>query len=205
MTTGDVTVIIPVFGDPAPWTALVRRAARSAHAQTVRPKVVISHADDLATARNMPAQQARTEWLIFLDADDELDPRYVAAMLAGGGDLRQPATLGIVNGVEDDAPVVIPARNLLEANYIVIGAMVRTALFLEVGGFRSMAAWEDWDLWIRCWLAGAQIVAVPEAVYRVHIRPLSRNVLVSRAAGAIYHQVRSLYAGQQPRRPLCAD
>lgn len=201
---GDVTVVVPVFGDPTPWVDKARRAAMSAIEQTVAPeRVVLATADDLATARNGPAEWARTEWLCFLDADDELDVRYVEAMLAGDGDLRQPATLGIVGGVEDPYPVVIPARPLLDANYIVIGAFVRTDLFREVGGFRDLPAYEDWDLWIRMWLAGATITAVPEAIYRVHVNAAGRNAMPRHQAVAAYHQVRRCYEGQTPRARSC--
>jgi hypothetical protein len=198
----DVTVIVPVFGDHRRWTDLAHRAARSAIAQTTPPaRVFISTAETLCVARNGPAEWARTEWLCFLDADDELDVRYLEAMLAASGDLRQPATLGVVNGVEDAAPVVIPARPLLDANYIVIGAFIRTELFWDLGGFRHLPAYEDWDLWIRAWLAGAEITAVPEAIYRVHVSPTGRNAMERDRAIACYHQVRSRYVGLTPRSP----
>lgn len=196
----DVTVIIPVYGDVERWAPLARRAAASAIAQTVpAAQVVLATAADLAEARNGPASWARTEWLVFLDADDELDVRYIEAMLAGEGDLRQPATLGVTDGVEDAQPVVIPAKDLMTGNYIVIGAMVRTDLFHEVGGFRSLDAYEDWDLWLRVWLAGGRITSVPEAVYRVTVNTTGRNALSRPHALAAYHQVRSCYAGCAPR------
>lgn len=196
----DVTVIIPVFGDHQRWAAMARRAANSAVAQTTPPdRVFVSMAEDLCTARNGPAEWARTEWLCFLDADDELDVRYLEAMLAAEGDLRQPATLGVVDGREDAAPVVIPRRPLLDANFIVIGAFIRTELFWEVGGFRHLPAYEDWDLWIRAWLAGAEITCVPDAIYRVHVSPAGRNALTRDDAVRVYTQVRSRYAGQSPR------
>jgi GT2 family glycosyltransferase len=193
----DVTVIVPVFGDVGAWLPQACRARRSAVAQTVPPaEIVMAAAADLRTARNGPAEWARTEWLCFLDADDELDVRYIEAMLAGDGDLRQPATLGIVDGVEDACPVVIPPRHLLAGNYIVIGALVRSEMFFDVGGFRDLPAYEDWDLWIRVWLAGAEISAVPEAIYRVHVNPRGRNALPRGDAVRAYDGIRRRYAGQ---------
>lgn len=192
MSAGDVTVIIPVYGDVGRWAPLARRAAISAVTQTTPPeRVVVATAQDLAAARNGAAEWARTEWLCFLDADDELDMRYVEAMLAADGDLRQPATLGVVGDREDPYPVVIPARPLLEMNFIVIGAFVRTDLFMQVGGFRDLPAWEDWDCWVRCWLAGAHVRAVPEAVYRVHVNPAGRNCLNPDDARRLYARLRA--------------
>lgn len=181
--SADVTVIIPVYGDLERWRPLAHRAHWSAVMQSAAPAaVVVSVAETLSEARNRAAAAATTEWLIFCDADDELDVDYVAAMLAGDGDVRKPATLGIVDGVEDSAPVVIPERPLLTGNHIVIGAMVRRELFVEVGGFRDLPVWEDWDLFVRCWLAGATFGTCPEAIYRVHVRAGSRNDLTRSAA-----------------------
>lgn len=174
---------------------MVERAVLSVMRQTVQPdELVVSVGSTLQEARNRPGLRASTDWLCFLDADDELDPSYIEHMLAGEGDIRQPSTLGVVDGVEDDYPVLIPERHLAESNYIVIGAFVRAELFRSVGGFDDFAAFEDWDLWRRCWAAGAAIRAVPEAVYRVHVRPQSRNSMAGPGATAAYQAIR--------RRPL---
>lgn len=191
-----VTIIIPTFGNHDQWLPLARRAAASAIAQTVPPaRVVVSMTTTLAMARNGPAEWARTEWLCFLDADDELDVRYVEAMLAAEGDVRQPAT---VSAGAQDRPTVIPAKHLMSGNYIVVGAFVRTELFLDVGGFRELPAYEDWDLWIRCWLAGAHIGCAPDAVYRVH-SSAGRNTLSRADAVAAFRLIHDRYVGQSPR------
>jgi GT2 family glycosyltransferase len=130
----------------------------------------------VSQARNIGALHVGADWLIFLDADDELDPRYVEEMLAGEGDIRQPSTLGVINGVEDDYPVLIPpGPNFMAKNHLIIGCMVRRDLFIAAGGFRDLPVLEDWDLWIRLRLAGATVGQCPKAVYRVHVRPNSRN------------------------------
>lgn len=197
----DVTIIIPIFGDLERWAPLAQRALVSALDQTVpAADVVLSVADTLRDARNRPALAAETEWLCFLDADDELDPRYVEAMLAGTGDLRQPATLGIVDGKEDAFPVVIPTKPLLDGNYIVVGAFVRRKIFESAGGFIELPAYEDWDLWIRCWLEGAVITTCPEAIYRVHVLPDSRNQLDREAAVRSYNFIRNRYVRKTPKQ-----
>lgn len=176
----DVAVIISTYGDKEEWQPLAERAASSANTQTVLPdEVYWVHEPGMNTSlgavRNRGARAASSEFLIFLDADDTLDPFYVQRMLEADGDLRQPATLGVVDGIEDAHPVLIPPRNLIQANYIVIGAMCRADLFWYAGGFRDWPVLEDWDLWIRMALNGAEITHVPGAVYRVTVRPNSRN------------------------------
>lgn len=191
----DVTVIIPTFGDDPVWRQMAFRAAASAANQTYEPQEIVRvhHADSLHEARNAGAAQAETEWLIFLDADDELDPRYVEAMFAKDhGDIRRPATLGVVEDVEDDEPVMIEAKDLLHTNYIIIGAMCRRDQFMAVGGFNDYPVLEDWDLWLRMVHNGSEVVDVPDAIYRVHVRPGSRNQDVAQH-GKIYSKIRRQY------------
>ena len=173
----DVTVIIPTFGNLEKWSLLALRATDSVYAQTVPAEPIRVHGLTLAEARNNGASLATTEWLIFLDADDELDPTYVEYMLSGEGDIRQPSTLGVVDGKEDDFPVLIPPHpgGFMIGNHLIIGCMVRKSLFDAVGGFRDLPALEDWDLWIRMRLEGATVGACPDAIYRVHVNPNSRN------------------------------
>ena len=62
-----------------------------------------------------------------------------------------------------------------ELNECVIGTAVSRTLFREVGGFREYPALEDYDLWLRCFDAGARLVYVPDAVYCAHVHAGSRN------------------------------
>jgi glycosyltransferase involved in cell wall biosynthesis len=174
---GDVTVVIATFGDIAVWQKRAQRAVDSVLKQSVQPvELVIKHGVSLADARNHGAQAARSEYLIFLDADDELDGRYIEFMLQGEGDIRQPSTLGIVDGRLDPFPVLIPKKDLLQGNYVVIGAMIRREDFISVGGFHDYPIYEDWDLWLRMTRGlGSVIVPVPDAIYRIHVSEKSRN------------------------------
>jgi glycosyltransferase involved in cell wall biosynthesis len=177
-----VDVVIATYGDAGYWDPFVERARASAWAQTHPPGNVFHEHDsvgtDLSTIRNQGAAASSADWLIFLDADDELDGGYVWAMLNGDGDLRWPSTLGVVNGVCDDHPVLLQPRyeNFLIGNHMVIGTMVRRELFTAAGGFRpGLTSLEDWDLWIRCLLTGGIMRPCPDAIYRVHVQQASRN------------------------------
>lgn len=194
-----ISVIIGTFGDEQHWGELANRAAKSAFAQTVKPfEVIHYHRDSLAEARNDGARDATGDWLLFLDADDELDGKFIEAMThrANGlpdGDrwLLQPATLGVVDGREDPFPVVIERKPILDGNYLVISTLVKRSLFLEAGGFEDWPLYEDWDLWLRCWSLGAQSVEVPDAIYRINVNPNGRNLPPRDKQIAYYNAIRT--------------
>lgn len=203
--TASIAVCVATYGDYRHWAPLATRAMRSADCQTVRPAYVRwVHSLSLHTARNQAAHEAaslraQADWLCFLDADDELDDRYIETMWDTVRDLSepalvQPATLGVyANGREDPEPVLIPPKPLLDGNFMVIGTLVRYDQFHRVGGFQDFPCYEDWDLWIRCSRDGAKLLSCPEAIYRVHVSDVSRNNCGRDQQVATYNQIRSQY------------
>lgn len=181
MTT-TTSVLISTYGAADPWALLAGRAAASAYNQTTRAhEVLLLHDQSLHESRNHNADRAAGEWLVFLDADDELDFQYLDAMAGaveqwGNGDnLFRPNTVGVRDGVIEGEPCMIPRRDMERANCCVIGTMCRRDRFLAVGGFRDLPALEDWDLWRRMCRAGSSIVDVPDAIYRVDLHSGGRN------------------------------
>lgn len=194
-----VAVLIGTFGDIQEWIPFVRRASASVEAQT-RPADCVTwvHGETLQEARNSAAAKAdNCDWFIFLDADDELDPRYIESMLAaadGTADIIQPSTLGFYeDGHEDVAPVLIPERDLSNGNYLVIGSMCKKTMFFNVGGFDDYPCLEDWALWLKMQACGARFGKAPAAVYRVAVRPNSRNGNES-THGQVYAQIRARFS-----------
>jgi glycosyltransferase involved in cell wall biosynthesis len=191
----DVTVVVATFGDTS-WIELAeRRAIRSAAAHGV--PVIHHHAATLHDARNGGLDRVDTEWVCHLDADDELEPGYLTAMASGVADVRAPAVRYVRRAsVPGEAAVPKVAGHthdctagcLVDGNWLVVGSLVRTDLVRQVGGWRDFPWSEDWDLWLRCHLAGATFEAIPDAVYRAHVRPNSRNRAPSRSARLAAHQ-----------------
>jgi glycosyltransferase involved in cell wall biosynthesis len=178
----DVTIAICTYGDEQ-WREIASRAHASvgAQADVVR---VHSYMGGLHDCRNEALDLVDTEWVIYLDADDELEPGYVDAMATGSADVRAPAVRYMRGGrayppyvpnVAGHARHACTADCLPEGNWLVIGSAVRTQMLRDVGGWRDFPWSEDWDTWLRCWRAGATLEAIPAAVYRAHVRMDSRN------------------------------
>lgn len=191
----DLTVVVATFGDES-WADLaLERAVPSAVAEGVPVEPV--HAASLHEARNIGLDRVATEWVVWLDADDELEPGYVAHMSSGWADVRAPSVRYVVDGAVTSAKMprvsghrhACAARCLPAGNWLVVGAAVRADLVRALGGWRDWPMYEDWDLWLRCHLAGASIQAVPKAVYRAHARSDSRNRAPDAAARLEAHRM----------------
>ena len=188
-----MTIAVATFGD-SEWAKLAfNRAIPSATAQGV--PVVYRHEDNLADARNACLKMVPTEWVIFLDADDELEPGYVEAMGKGTADVRGPVARYIRGGRSNLwQPRVYGhshdcgAECLSDGNWLLIGSAVRTSVLRAAGGWREFNWSEDWDTWIRCWKRGATFELISDAIYRAHVRPDSRNRGATQAAKQAAHE-----------------
>lgn len=178
-----VTIVVGTYGQRK-WAELAERRALPSARRFGHP-VVHHHGRSLHDARNGGLAQVTTRWVCFLDADDELEPGYFEAMARAGGEVRVPAVRYVrPNGLARQSPGIpkvaghthdCSAECLPFGNWIVIGALVTADLVRRVGGFDNHAWSEDWCLWARCYQAGAAFARCPDAVYRAHVRPDSRN------------------------------
>lgn len=190
----NVTVAVATFGDQK-WVNLARsRAIPSAQRQDV--PVIHCHGENLSNARNLCLDRAQTEYIIYLDADDELESGYVKAMATGVADVRAPS-VRYVRTVPRGRPFmpkvaghhhICDSNCLTAGNWLVIGAQARTEALRKVGGWHEFPVYEDWDMWLRCYLAGYTIQAIPQAVYRAHVNLRSRNRGPSQAVKLAAHR-----------------
>jgi glycosyltransferase involved in cell wall biosynthesis len=178
-----ISIVITTYGGDH-WRDIAWSRAYPSTQEQGAFEVIVHHAPALqiGPARNEAARQTSGEWLLFLDADDELQPGYVQAMIGAiclperpEPALLQPAVSYVRKG-RAAPPLLMPARDLRQDNYLVIGTVLRRKLFFDVGGFNDYVhGFEDWSLWAKCWQAGAQVFPVPQAVYLAHFNPQSKH------------------------------
>jgi GT2 family glycosyltransferase len=202
MTVDSVTVVVPHHNRPD----FVREALLSIHNQTAKPTEVLLVDDDsspenldklrglsslatilttsknvgVAAARNFGAQNAKSEWLAFLDDDDcwlpdkqERQIHYLEAhpqvMALGGG-----ATMVTPEGREEywgekTTQRLTLAHALCYTASLSGGLMIRRDIFLEMGGFNPrMVPVEDYEFGIRLLASGHEthFLGEPLFIYR---------------------------------------
>lgn len=190
-----VACIIATYGSEE-WRWLAEERAYPSTRGQGFSEVRVAHEPDgtLAEVRNEAAASVDADALCFLDADDRLAPGYLRAMepwltpravIQTGGDpppggetpphLLAPSVEYVYPNGLRTGPGIPNEGRWPEVNVAVIGTVVSKQLFTDVGGFRELPSIEDYDLWLRCWDAGATMTFVRDAVYIAHVRADSRN------------------------------
>lgn len=213
-----ISICVATYGDQS-WADLALERAVPSTAGQGAHEVLSVHEPEgtVSSARNRCASQATGDFLVFLDADDELAPYYVEEMTRAAQfqhadvdltmTLFTPAVAYVVNGTRN-RPKFWPEVPYQDANWMVVGTMISRTLFEYVGGFGDWGdppgsnAYEDWALWALCQREGAGVVRVPEAVYIAHQEPTSRHRNHDHATRLSWHHEigRALFPERYPER-----
>jgi len=188
----NISIVIATYGEPV-WEEMAERRALPSALKQSRPanEIVMRHYPDasIAEARNTAAEETNEQWLLFLDADDELSPNYVGAMRNEIAQVTRediqfrqrylltPAVSYVRKGTRQKPRFLErPGLTLRDDNYLVVGTLIQRDLFFHVGGFGDYPhGFEDWSLWAKAWKEGALIRQVPQAVYYAHVNPSSAH------------------------------
>ena len=145
----------------------------------------------LAGARNTGLRRAQGEFVVFLDADDLLEPEFMQTCLDV---LRQDATLAgvyvwnyYVDASGQRMPMVAGAtvprqqfyRRLLEGGFFPpVAVLTRLPIVNEVGLFdTTLKGVADWDLWLRIGQRyEMQGIARPLVAYRMQLDGMSNDM-----------------------------
>ena len=148
-----------------------------------RTEVIRQENRGLAGARNAGMRRARGEFVVPLDADDELEPGFLERLVAAL-DTDPAAAFACCRArlFGDIEAVWVPRRynpyQLLLSNSIIGCVVMRKDAALALGGYdESMRNGnEDWELWVRLMEAGWDVVEVDEPLFRYRKHGISMSV-----------------------------
>jgi hypothetical protein len=168
----------------------------------------------LGATRNALLAAARGEYVLALDADNELYPTAVSKLAAALDDDPDAVfAYPILEVHEDGLPVTLlgyqpwePER-LLPGNYIDALALIRRQDAIALGGYTEdlrLYGWEDYDLWCRIADRGRYGVHVPEILARYARAEGGMNssivaIDVTEASSVLRGRYRNLFRELQPR------
>lgn len=130
----------------------------------------------LAAARNGAFDLSPSEFVMTLDADNQLYPRCVSRLYASLAASDFGFAYSIIGQFEDRVALMgcnSWSPELLKfGNYIDAMSLIRKSVWARLGGYSRMqvGGWEDFDFWCKLVAAGINGLFVPEilARYRVH-------------------------------------
>lgn len=134
----------------------------------------------LSRSRNTAITQVVTPYTFILDADNLIYPRALKTLreaLEVSGAAMAYSLTSVFGGQADiiGNSIWLPEK-FSSGNYIDAMAMIRTAVLIELGGYRVMPnkfGWEDFDFWCKMIDASLEGCHVPEILCRYRSHPNS--------------------------------
>jgi len=156
------------------------------------PRTRIFHQSNAgpAAARNRAIEEARGEYILPLDADDTIEPRYVEKAV---GVLDSRPDVGCVYckamkfGAEE-GPWDLPPYRLAELavdNVIFVTALFRKDDWRKIGGFDQdlRHGVEDYDFWVKMIASGKDVVQLDEYLFNYRVQEKSRTTKFQKGLG----------------------
>jgi glycosyltransferase involved in cell wall biosynthesis len=174
--SSDITVVIATIPIRA---KMLRKALASVVLQTFQAAAIVVEYDHehtgAAATKNRGLTRVTSEWVAFLDDDDQFMPEHLEklreAQLDSGADVvySMPFIPQIPGGIDPSGMRGAPfdADELRRRSYIQTTSLMRTKLVQSTGGFQCPPGsdYDDWGCMLSLLEAGARFYHLPEQTF----------------------------------------
>lgn len=173
-----ITVVIPTHTERI-HNGMLQRATSSVHAQTV-PATAIAVAVDLerkgaAHTRQHALEMAQTQWVAFLDSDDEFLPNHLADLTDTAAQHEADYVYSYFVRAQGGDPLGHFGKpfNPAAPHHTTMTVLCRRELAMQAGflphdDMHHDWSGEDWRFTLRCVDLGAKIVHLPQETWIWH-------------------------------------
>jgi len=155
--------------------------------ERISPTVIDQENKGLSESRNVGIRRGNGEFILPLDSDDWIDPRYLELTVPKMADPK----VGIVSPDMQYEGLLherIPPRGLtlaheMQANNLPVCSLIRRTafeqtpgyenVFVEVAGNTKVLGYEDWNMWIDILKRGWTVAVVNEPLFHYRRKPVS--------------------------------
>jgi glycosyltransferase involved in cell wall biosynthesis len=143
-------------------------------------KLILQHNQGPSRARNRAIQMAKGDFILPLDADDQIAPNYIAKTLdafRNESNISVVFTEAVFYGTENKiwATEDIRLPELFSRNFLNVTALFKKSAWRDAGGYdEKLPGYEDWDLWITMASKGYRFKLIPEPLFFYRFRTNSR-------------------------------
>lgn len=143
------------------------------------PRLRIVHQTNagVAAARNYGISFTEAKYICCLDADDTLEPRYLAETVKRMEDDKQESDGFVTTWVKtfgNEQRVVrtgsYDVAKLCVDNQVHVASLFRRSAWLKIGGYRSLRGYQDWDFWLGLVQAGYRWSVIQEPLMNYRVR-----------------------------------
>jgi glycosyltransferase involved in cell wall biosynthesis len=150
-------------------------------------QLVLQSNSGVSKARNTGLSASETEFVIFLDQDDQLVSGALDIMLRAAHEEKADFVYGDYFQVDEDGnnqqlirqpdisgdPASMSLETCCSAS---VCCLFRRSTLLSIGGFdETMMGCEDWDVYTRLALSGAKFAHVPQPIFKFRYHPSSAS------------------------------
>lgn len=186
-----ISVIIPIKNIENEYWDLLPRAIKSVLRQTFKDfELIVSiYNEEVSVGRNSGIAKAKGEWILTLDADDELTPNFLEEVYKNKGNYDIIATGALING---KLFIPEPHKGFESTNRILNCSLFKKEVWEKYHFNQDLKAYEDYDFWLKSIENGFKIGVVKTPLVNIYDRPNSRNKYASIHHDELINQIKNI-------------